>query len=385
EKMSESIKRCMNCPTTESKFRSLKDAKWEEAEKNNLIKETWVKGGKLCHNCYMNFVENPLRRGSKRAMNKGVSVIDLVRAIETMARIFYEREHVKKEGPIYSYDELRKVFQANKDLEDFLDQLYSVARPLERTEQTMSRIKKLIVHICYLLASLNNTKINSFKFDVAYYLDSVGTSNEGLDTMATLASDAHEEYVENALSKFPGNAFVLNVDDYHNIHVPRQSDSTSTSRPAHMTTIIANSCLLLALPHNGAFNPKFIDDELIIKHLDEQFIINLGIPYHERVRDCIGYVITDRHLPRGFVTARKPFTNVLCDYRFCDYFLKKEIKRNVEALKENMTKDLGENEFIVENTESAIENDSDEADTAKGDAETTSNLLEQARKDFVEL
>lgn len=288
----------------------------------------------------MNFVENPLRRGAKRvrvsvsevevttreevedarttmeeekAMNEEVSMIDLVRAVEAMARIFYEREHVKKEGPIYSYDELREVFQANKDLENFLNQLYSVARPLERTEQTMSRMKKLIVHICYLLASLNNTKINSFKFDVAYYLDSVGMSNEGLDTMAILgvsttsravdkrkkkASDAHKEYVENALSKFSDKAFVLNIDDYHNIHVPWQSDSTSTSRLAHMATIIANLCPISAIPRNRALNPKIFDDELIIKHLDERFIINLGIPYNERKLGRTGKCSDDEVIER---------------------------------------------------------------------------------------
>jgi len=32
----------------------------------------------------------------------------------------------------------------------------------------------------------------------------------------------------------------------------------------------------------------------------------------------LGYEITDRHLPRGFVTPRKPNTAVLCDYTHCD-------------------------------------------------------------------
>ncbi|CAG8804711.1 17198_t:CDS:1, partial [Gigaspora rosea] len=60
-------KSCMNCGTTgPTKFRSLKDKKWEEAENNSLIKVTWKKGGILCHNCYMNFVEKPLQRGTKR-------------------------------------------------------------------------------------------------------------------------------------------------------------------------------------------------------------------------------------------------------------------------------------------------------------------------------
>ncbi|CAG8847164.1 3610_t:CDS:1, partial [Gigaspora margarita] len=188
-------------------------------------------------------------------------------------------------------------FQTNEGLKNFLDQLYLAARPLERTDQTMNRMKKLIVHICYLLASLNNTKINSFKFDIACYLDSVGTSNEGLDTLANLGvtttsravdqrkkkvADTHEKYVEISLSKNLGNAFVLNIDDYHNIHIPQQSNSTSTSRPAYMATIIANPCPVLAILRNRALNPKIIDDELIMKHLDEQFIINLGIPYNER-------------------------------------------------------------------------------------------------------
>jgi hypothetical protein len=74
----------------------------------------------------------------------------------------------------------------------------------------------MVVFMCYLLV-LNNTKINSFKFDLAFYLDSVGTSNEGLNTMANLGAittsravdckkkqvaDEHEKYVENALTKY---------------------------------------------------------------------------------------------------------------------------------------------------------------------------------------
>ncbi|RIB20562.1 hypothetical protein C2G38_2178951 [Gigaspora rosea] len=327
--MSEIIK-CKECKATESsRFRPLKNEKWSQAERNGLTKVTWEEGIILCNLCYMSLVENPLQKLKKNTKRVKVSVeeaedvvgneveareevlyhvetlmkdvedvdtIYLIEVVETMARTFYEKEHVKKEGPIYSYDELRKVFQADKNLNNFLDQLYLVAKPLERGEKTMDRMKKLIVHICYLLASLNNSKINSFKFDIAFYLDSVGTSNEGLDTLAKLGvtttsravdqkkkkvSDAHEEYVKNSLLKYPDNAFVLNVDDYHNIHVPQQSDSTSTSRPAHMATIIANPCPVSAIPRNGALNPKIIDDELIIKHLDEWFIINLGIPYNE--------------------------------------------------------------------------------------------------------
>ena len=38
----------------------------EEVEKQGLIKITWEEGVGLCSTSYMNFVENPLRRGPKR-------------------------------------------------------------------------------------------------------------------------------------------------------------------------------------------------------------------------------------------------------------------------------------------------------------------------------
>ena len=73
-----------------------------------------------------------------------------------------------------------------------------------------------------------NTKINPFKFAVAYYLDSAGTSikyhgkpqcdyngKSGKKRM----SDMHGKYVDGALLRHAENALVLNVDDYHNIHV----------------------------------------------------------------------------------------------------------------------------------------------------------------------
>src|SRR5687767_6216616 len=104
-----------------------------------------------------------------------------------MVKILYEREHIKKESPIYAFDEMRRILQEiEPNLTDFFDQLYSAARPRERNEQTMDHMKRLMVLICYLLASLNNTKINCFKVNFAYYLDLVNTSNEGLNTMANL-------------------------------------------------------------------------------------------------------------------------------------------------------------------------------------------------------
>ena len=56
--------------------------------------------------------------------------------------------------------------------------------------------------MCYLLV-LNNTKINSFKFKLAFYLDSVDTS-----LGVTTTSRAVDR-------KYSKNTFLLNVDDSH--------------------------------------------------------------------------------------------------------------------------------------------------------------------------
>ncbi|RIB13952.1 hypothetical protein C2G38_2324121 [Gigaspora rosea] len=242
-----------------------------------------------------------------------IRMINLVEVIKAMARIFYEREHIQKEGPLYLFDEMRELLpQIDSSLKDFFDQLYLLARPFQHCEKTMGRMKKLMVFLCYLLVSLNNSKINSFKFDLVYYLDSVGTSNEGLNTLANIGitttaravdhkkrqfSAAHGEYVEKVLVNCLENALVLNVDDYHNVHVQRQPDTTSTSWAAHMVTIIANPCPISAIPRNGALNPKIVDDELILNHLDKRFIVNLGISYHDRRQNYIALQIVYNQRP----------------------------------------------------------------------------------------
>jgi len=83
-------------------------------------------------------------------------------------------------------------------------------------------------------------------------------------------------------------ALVLNIDDYHNIHVQKQADTTNTSWAAHMATIIANPSSRPAIPRDGAINPKIIDSELVLKHLDRRFIQNLSISYRDRIQESTG-------------------------------------------------------------------------------------------------
>ncbi|CAG8815825.1 23594_t:CDS:2, partial [Gigaspora margarita] len=407
------------CGATESsRFCPLKNEKWRQAKQNRLTKVTWEEGNILCNLCYMNLVENPLQRLKKSTKRVKVSVeeaedlirneieatvseeitnqdveavmegveevdtIDLIRAIETMTRTFYEREHIKKEGPIYLYNELRKVFQADKNLNNFLDQLYLVAKPIEHGDKTID----------------------------PYYLDSVGTSNEGLNILANISltttaravdrkkkqlSESHGKYVEKALE----NSKFLDADQLQKeAHFIFQHRGDNTFRQYFVNTV------------KYPYTPKqlrTISKKYAIVLLDMFKKIYLARYRYTPIISCsdninsyklpsLGYEITDRHLPRGFVTIRKPFTTSLCDYMHCDSnysadgkvlacghgyhnhclekcrskcliyldYLQNEVKKNIGALKISLTKVLNEKEFAGERTGNTVESDIDDADTA---------------------
>jgi len=73
-----------------------------EAESQGLVKVTWKEGIVLCNTCYMNLIENPLRRGSKRikvTLAKEVSTkIEFTNAIEIMSRHLYEGNVKRKKA-----------------------------------------------------------------------------------------------------------------------------------------------------------------------------------------------------------------------------------------------------------------------------------------------
>ncbi|CAH1768280.1 8271_t:CDS:2, partial [Entrophospora sp. SA101] len=47
---------------------------------------------------------------------------------------------------------------------------------------------------------------------------------------------------------------------------------------------------------NGVLNPKIFDNELIMKHLNYQFITNIGVSYNDYMQDYIGKECSDDEL-----------------------------------------------------------------------------------------
>ncbi len=133
----------------------------------------------------------------------------------------------------------------------------------------------------------------------------------------------------------------------------------------------------------------------------------------------LGYKITDRHLPRGFVTSRKPNTAILCDYVYCNStndllngsvltcghgyhslclqrcqfkcliymdYLQGKVKKNVDAQMTSFLKTKSSSEeFIREDSETEIKNDLDDAEETTDDGLAMEDLLESAKKSFIKL
>ncbi|RIB06015.1 hypothetical protein C2G38_2047129 [Gigaspora rosea] len=246
-------KECMECGATEtSRFRSLTVNKLKEAEAYDLLKVTWKKNNYLCHSCYMNCVENQLRRLKREAKRPKVSVEEAVTNVD-----------------VAEDDDVIEV-----DIDDIIK------------EEIENKIKEVV-------------ELRDVETIMREDIEAVD-EEEGLNTLANICitttaravdrkkkkiSETHKEYVEKAFKNCSENSFLLNIDDYYNIHTPRQQpDTTDTSWAAHMATIITNLCPIPAIPRNGALNPKIVDDELIMKHLDERFMANLGISYYDRIK-----------------------------------------------------------------------------------------------------
>jgi len=131
----------------------------------------------------------------------------------------------------------------------------------------------------------------------------------------------------------------------------------------------------------------------------------------------LDYKITDRHLPRGFVTSKKPNTGILCDYIYCDDnsyngnilacghgyhslclqksqfkcficldYLRNEVKNNVNALIASLTKEAKiKDESIDVNIENVDGDSLNDIEEVTHDIVATENLLERTKRLFLEL
>ncbi|CAJ0871309.1 18441_t:CDS:2, partial [Entrophospora sp. SA101] len=196
-------------------------------------------------------------------------------AVGIVTDILYEREH-QGLPPIWIFEEFRAVMELeDKRLKYFFDELYLSINPLKKSKSTMENVSKQLVFLCYFICGIRNKFVNNAKRDLGMYLDSTGTPDSTIDTLATLGmtitsrsiayhkdaiSKKHLTTVESNLADSTNSALVLNIDDYHSIHIKRMPDTTTTSRPppTPLDTQELFECLKNLLPKDNVEIPATI-------------------------------------------------------------------------------------------------------------------------------
>ncbi len=60
-------------------------------------------------------------------------------------------------------------------LKHFFDELYLSTNPSTKNKDTMEKVSRQLVFLCYYLCGIRNKFVNNAKRDLGMYLDSTGT------------------------------------------------------------------------------------------------------------------------------------------------------------------------------------------------------------------
>src|SRR6266540_6242978 len=221
-----------------------------------------------------------------------------------MSNILYYNQYRLNLKPIYDPIAFKTMLEkADKDLIGFFDELYAETNPNTKFYQTNENNKKKLVSLYYFLASINNKYINGIKVDIGSYLQTSETSSSSIDILANigvsvtrktvnhkknLISDEHQQTVNNYCLQNIENIFILNIDDYHNIHKHNQLTLLQTYNIYHFVTILLNTntkilrISIYLLNNFLIYNLKEIDSELIISNFKNDFMNQLSKSYYKQ-------------------------------------------------------------------------------------------------------
>ena len=245
------------------------------------------------------------------------SEIKLSSKIIKMSNVLYHNQYRLNQKPIYDPVAFKTMLETvDKDLIGFFDELYAGTNPNTKSEITNNNNKKKLVSLCYFLASINNKYINGIKVDIGSYLETSGASSSSIDTLANLGvsvtrktvnrkknliSNEHQQTVDDYCLQNIENMFILNIDDYHNIHRRNQPTLLQTHNIYHFVTILLNTNAKIpripfySLNNFSIHNPKGIDSELIINSIKNNFMDQLGKSYHIQKESWKNFLIEDSY------------------------------------------------------------------------------------------
>src|ERR1043165_459730 len=245
------------------------------------------------------------------------SEIKLSSKIIKMSNALYHNQHRLNQKPIYDPVAFKTMLETvDKDLIRFFDKLYAGTNPNTKSEITNNNNKKKLVSLCYFLASINNKYINGIKVDIGSYLETSGASSSSIDTLANLGvsvtrktvnrkknliSNEHQQTVDDYCLQNIENMFILNIDDYHNIHRRNQPTLLQTHNIYRFVTILLNTSTKIpkipfySLDNFSIHNPKGIDSGLIINNIKNNFMNQLGKSYYMQKESWKNFLIEDSY------------------------------------------------------------------------------------------
>ena len=270
------------------------------------------------------------------------NILSFSQAIGIVTDILYEREH-KELPPIWIFKEFRAVMESeDKRLKSFFNELYLSTNPSKKNKNTMEKISKQLVFLCYFICGIRNKFVNNAKRDLGMYLDSTGTSNSTIDTMTTLGltitsrsisnhkntvSEKHLTTVKSSLADSTNNAIILNIDDYHSIHTKRMSNTTMTSTVIHLVTILLNPIKNEpVISKQDIHNPALVNASLIKIGIENYFMSIYSISHNRRW----GFRFVDDKTKLEELTVHS-------------YDVRLKEKRNTRSIKDTILMDLVEN------------------------------------------
>ena len=237
-----------------------------------------------------------------------------------MSNILYNNQHRLNLKPIYDPIAFKNMLETtDKDLIGFFDELYAGTNPNTKSDKTNENNQKKLVSLCYFLASINNKYINGIKVDIGSYLQTSGASSSSIDTLANIGisvtrktinnqkvkiSSEHELSVDDYCLQNIKNMFILNIDDYHNIHRRNQPTLLQTHNIYHFVTILLNTNAKIpripfySLDNFSIHNPKGVDSKLIINNFKDNYMNQLNKSYYRQKELWKQFLIEDSHEAR---------------------------------------------------------------------------------------
>ncbi|RIB13059.1 hypothetical protein C2G38_2198933 [Gigaspora rosea] len=323
------------CKEKSSTWRTVTGLVLSQRTKNKTLPDYVKENDVICFTCYNAIIVNASSEFQKHALDLHSHIeaeisnqptfLSFSQAVELITNILYEREH-NSLPTIWNFEEFRILIELKDDrIAPYFDELLLSANLGTKNKNTIDKVSKQLLFLCYFICGIRNKFVNNAKRDSGMFLDSAGTPDSTIDTLATLGititsrsiayhkdaiSKNHSETVESNLATSTNNALILNIDDYHSIHTKRMPNSTKTSTVEHLATILLNPIKNRPpIPRQDIHNPgfRFVTDD---KKLEELTVHSYNVRLKEKrstrsIKDAIlvDLVKTSLHSIEDYIKA----------------------------------------------------------------------------------